>query len=211
MRALIVCADAETSCRIRDILKPGVKCDIASSAKAAFNNARSVRYGLYFLDIGIAGAEVCRAIREFSDDPVIFISTAYNEAEAVACFDAGGDDYLSRPFGELELCSRVRAIMRRCEGRDRSSVKWLDAKSHTASIDGETVHLTPMEFDILSVLATAHGRVVPKSTLIRDVWGIDSYATDDALKVRVNALRSKIGRDKIETVRGYGYRLVSET
>lgn len=210
MRALVVCAERETSSKISELLYPEIKCDCTDSMRDAFAKARAVKYGLYFLDIGVGGVEACRAIRKYSNDPIIFISSEYNEAEAVAGFDAGADDYLSRPFGLLELSSRVRAILRRCEGHSDPIVEWIDIRTRTVIVDGKAVHLTPMEFDILVVLARARGQAVPKSVIIRDVWGVDSYATDDALKVRVNSLRSKIGSGRIETVRGFGYRLVPE-
>lgn len=210
MKALIVCADKDTARKISHILKPSMECDTAKSMQEAAAMDRASRYGLYFLDMAIAGADYCRVMRKRTSAPIIFISYRYNEAEAVAGFDAGADDYLSLPFGELELCSRVRAILRRCDGRCRTLADWIDIRSHTAVVDGRTVHLTPMEFEILMELVANGGKVVPKSKIIKDVWGSISYATDDALKVRINSLRSKIGKDRIETVRGHGYRLVTE-
>lgn len=210
MRALIVCRDESLVRKISDALSPGLRCDCAKTAKMAVEMARSTRYGLYFIDISVGGVDPCRVIRRFSNEPIIFISDMHSEAEAIAGFDAGADDYLPQPFGMLELCSRVGAILKRCEGSEKPSIRWVDGGAHTVNVDGENVRLTPIEYDILVELARAQGKAVPKSVIIRNVWGMDSYATDDALKVRVNSLRSKIGRDRIETVRGYGYRLASD-
>lgn len=211
MRALVLCGKEKESEGISRMLGRCMEVDRASTARDAMALAKRRRYSLYIIDIEAGGIEPCRVIRRFSRAAVIFLAPERNEAEAVAGFDAGADDYLPRPYGMLELASRVRAVMRRCSGAPmRSRVGWLDESTRSVRVDGRDVALSPTEYDILVTLAEAQGAPVSKREIVRSVWGDCTFATDDALKVRVKALRDKIGAQRVETVRGYGYRLVPE-
>lgn len=207
MRALVLCGEEESG-RIARMLGSAMSVDSATTPKEALALTRRRKYSLYIIDIEAGGIELCRTIRRFSKAAIIFISPERNEAEAVAGFDAGADDYLPRPYGMLELASRVRAVMRRCSDTP-CRIEWLNEATRSVLIDGEPVALSPTEYDILMVLARAGGSAVSKRDIIRAAWGDCSFATDDALKVRVKALRDKIGSERVETVRGFGYRLVT--
>ncbi len=208
MRALVLCGEEEESGKIARMLGGAMSVDSATTPKEALALTRRRKYSLYIIDIEAGGIELCRTIRRFSKAAIIFISPERNEAKAVAGFDAGADDYLPRPYGMLELASRVRAVMRRCSDTP-CRIEWLDEATRSVLIDGEPVALSPTEYDILMVLARAGGSAVSKRDIIRAAWGDCSFATDDALKVRVKALRDKIGAGRVETVRGFGYRLVT--
>ena len=210
MKALIASNEYKRCVRALDDL--GIKHDKAQDANSAASMCRVKRYDLFLLDVvlpGISGVEFCRTLRYKSSAPVILVGSQCSEAEIVSAFDAGADDYVPSQFGILELEGRIRAVLRRC-GHSRITVlDWLDITTRAATIDGCDIPLSVIEFDLLVALASAGG-AISKQALIREVWGSSAYATPDALKVRIHALRSKIGKTRIETVRGYGYRLVTK-
>lgn len=209
MKAVILSSESDWfSKALKDL---SFESDIASSKTHAIRLCRQNRYSLYIIDVSLqdgSGIEFTRILRTKTNAPVILVGSTHNEVEAVACFDAGADDYVCLPTGMLEFECHIKAVMRRCQNIPFTSIDWLDFDSRTATIDGSEVYLSRTEFDILSVLAASCGKAVSKRAIIIEVWGSSSYATDDALKVRINALRSKIGKERIETIRGYGYRLV---
>lgn len=211
MRALVLCADGRESSRIAAMLGCSMQVDAAFSSREALELARRRRYGLYIIDVAVAGAEPCRVIRRFSDAAIIFVAREHDSGEAVEGFEAGADDYVAEPYGMLELSGHVRAVLRRCERRERPRVEWIDEETRTALVGGERVALSPTEFEILMTLASANGAAVSKREIVRGAWGGESLATDDALKVRIKALRDKVGAARIETVRGYGYRMPRES
>ena len=114
---------------------------------------------------------------------------------------------MTKPFKLRELTSRIRALLRRAERSTEKKVSFLNADKLTADIGGEEVLLTPTEFQLLSVLVKNAGIIVPRGTLLERIWDIDGdFIDDNTLTVHVSRLREKIGKDRIETVRGVGYR-----
>jgi two-component system, OmpR family, KDP operon response regulator KdpE len=143
------------------------------------------------------GVEVVRSIRAWSDMPILLLSAVAEEAEKVRAFEAGADDYLTKPFGPDELVARLRALLRRA-ARGRTEPKIvideleLDLAAHTVAVSGEAVHLTPTEFALLRTLARNRGRLMTHSALLREVWG-PAYDGDTALlRAHVANLRHKI-------------------
>ncbi len=130
----------------------------------------------------------------------------------------GGDtsaraaDLLVKPFGMLELSCRIRAVLRRCEAQkcvDYRNIK-MNITDHSVLINGEKIKLTPTEFSLLFELVMAGGKVVSKKSLIRNVWGAESSASDHTLKESIRRLRKKIGKDAIDSVYGEGFIFVPE-
>ena len=164
-----------------------------------------------------SGVEVCREVRRWSQLPILVLSALGDEREKVKALDAGADDYVTKPFGTDELLARLRAVMRRAgNGRGQTVVTVgdlvVDLAGYRVSLDGESVHLTPLEFDILRVLAQNAGRLVTHRQLLREVWG-PAYETETHyLRVHVTHIRSKIEPDTSDpryllTEPGVGYRL----
>ena len=162
------------------------------------------------------GLDVLREVRTWSQLPVIVLSARGQEADKVTALDLGADDYLTKPFGIEELLARLRAVLRR-SGTSATGVMTvrnvtIDIPNHLVTRDGEDVHLTPTEFDLLAVLATNAGKVLTHRHLLERVWG--GYAADNAqqLRVYINYLRRKLEDDPahpvlIVTEPGVGYRL----
>ena len=140
------------------------------------------------------------------------------ELDTVTALDSGADDYLSKPFGMMEMVSRVRALLRRAPVREpgqkatdtlESGPLRLSISRHEASVDGRDLGLTAREFDLLSFLMRSPGVVFNRETLLQRVWGWDFDGGSRTVDVHVQTLRQKLGDDAglIETVRGVGYRL----
>jgi len=162
------------------------------------------------------GLDVLRELRTWSDLPVIVLSARGQEADKVTALDLGADDYLTKPFGIDELLARLRAVLRRTVSASTGVMTvrnvTIDVPNHLVTRDGDEVHLTPREFDLLAVLATNAGKVLTHRHLLERVWG--GYAADNAqqLRVYINYLRRKLEADPsvpdlIVTEPGVGYRL----
>lgn len=176
------------------------------------------------LDLGlpdIDGKEVIEQIRRSSDVPIIVLSARDRESEKIAALDVGADDYINKPFGIGELLARLRSVLRRrpVHAPDSGSVFVLgaveiDTASHLVKRTGESVHLTPKEFDLLVLLARHAGRVLTHRHILTDVWGPAHGADTQYLRVFIGQLRQKLEADPSEpkliiTEPGIGYRAVS--
>mgnify|MGYP003380002826 CR=1 FL=1 len=132
-------------------------------------------------------------------------------AERVEGLDGGADDYLVKPFAPEELSARLRAVLRRAAGT--AGLAWqqgdiqLDLAAHAASRDGEPVDLTAREWAVMEALVLRSGRLVPRADLEKLVLGFETELASNAIEVHISALRRKLGRELIETVRGLGYRV----
>ena len=143
--------------------------------------------------------------------PALMLTARDRLHERIEGLDNGADDYLVKPFAPEELAARLRAVCRRLAGRATRVLRFgaveLDLAAHAARLDGAGVDLTAREWAVLEALALRAGRIVPKTELERLVLGFESELASNALEVHVSALRRKLGRTLIETVRGLGYRI----
>ncbi|MEY3073254.1 MAG: hypothetical protein RLZZ353_1450 [Actinomycetota bacterium] len=180
---------------------------------------------LVLLDLGLPdldGTEVCRRLRARGDVPIIIVSARDDEVDRVVGLELGADDYVVKPFGLRELIARIRAVLRRRgpagagtagavpDGADAVSTvgdMTVDRRTRRVTIAGREVHLTPKEFDLLAALAEDPGAVLSRTGLLDDVWAGEWYGSTRTLDAHVAALRRKVGAERIETVRGVGFRL----
>ncbi len=162
------------------------------------------------------GVEVTRSLREWSAMPILVLSAVGEEEQKVRALEAGADDYITKPFGARELVARLRAALRRSEGADEQptiAVDGLevDVAAHAVRREGEAVHLTPIEFELLRVLVQSRGRLLTHRALLAEVWG-PGYVDDvQALRTHIARLRAKIEPEGerpryILTDPGVGYR-----
>jgi two-component system KDP operon response regulator KdpE len=164
------------------------------------------------------GIEVTRRLREWSEMPILVLSAVGDEEHKVRALEAGADDYVTKPFAARELIARLRAVLRRAAGkaageqpRIEAAGLAIDFAARSVSRDGEDVHLTPIEFDLLRVLASNRGRLMTHGALLTEVWG-PGYADDvQALRTHIARLRAKIEPQGplpryIVTDPGVGYR-----
>ena len=148
--------------------------------------------------------------------PVIMLTAKGSEYDKVLGLDSGADDYVSKPFGMMELLSRIRALLRRTATEtDTYSCGSLqvDAGKHTVTVDGQDVVLTQKEFEVLCLLLKERGKVISRDRLLEEVWGYSFTGESRTVDVHVRTLRQKLGQagTYIETVRGYGYKISRET
>ena len=195
-----------------------------SDGTAALEAAAAEPFDLVILDLmlpGLSGTEICRRLRAESPVPIIMLTARDSEADRVLGLEIGADDYITKPFSEVELLSRVRAILRRRE-LDRlgdSTVRRLgglsvDVVKHEVVADGQRVALTPSEYKLLALLAEEPGRVVTRREIMQHLWQSTYVGDERASDAHVSTLRRKIERDpshpeRIITVPGFGYKLVS--
>lgn len=179
---------------------------------------------LVLLDImlpGTDGLEILRTIREdarMKTLPVMMLTAKGTEYDTVCGLDAGADDYLAKPFGMMELVSRVNALLRRVSTAAAApndelvaGPLVLTASAHTVTVNGEQVYLTLKEFELLRALMENEGRVLSRGQLLEDVWGVTYVGETRTVDVHIQTLRQKLSRacpgieSAITTVRGVGY------
>jgi DNA-binding response OmpR family regulator len=172
---------------------------------------------IVILDIrlpGIDGFDVARMVRTRSDVPILMLTARDEEPDRVAGLELGADDYLTKPFSPRELVARMKAVLRRTDGRGAEEVLTLDdvvlnRNAREVAVDGEAVELTTKEFDLLAALLENPGIVVSRDQLLDRVWGMTYPGGTRTVDVHVAQLRRKLGRPElIRTVRGAGYKTV---
>ncbi len=172
---------------------------------------------IVILDIrlpGIDGFDVARMVRTRSDVPILMLTARDEEPDRVAGLELGADDYLTKPFSPRELVARMKAVLRRTDGRGAEEVLTLDdvvlnRNAREVVVDGEAVELTTKEFDLLAALLENPGIVVSRDQLLDRVWGMTYPGGTRTVDVHVAQLRRKLGRPElIRTVRGAGYKTV---
>ena len=165
---------------------------------------------------GISVLKKLRSSARTSKLPVIMLTAKGTEYDKVLGLDAGADDYLAKPFGMMELLSRIRALLRRTQREAdiyRCGVLTVDQTRHTVTVNGREVILTQKEFEMLCLLLRNKGQVLSRERLIEDVWGYAFTGESRTVDVHVRTLRQKLGEAGayIETVRGYGYKISRES
>ncbi len=206
---------------LRALRERGHAVAASHTAMDGLQTALAERPELVVLDLGLPdldGRELLRMLRAVSAVPVIVATARDDEAEIVRVLDAGADDYLVKPFTAAQLDARVRAVLRRGAAAGAGPVALtvgglrIDAGARTASLDGESLDLTPREFDLLHHLAGRAGQVVTKRELLSEVWQVPYGGADKTVDVHLSWLRRKLGETAqqpryLHTVRGVGVRL----
>lgn len=187
---------------------------------AAWDALQRERPDLVVLDVmlpGVDGVSLLRRMKErpeLRDIPVIMATAKGTEYDKIQSLDLGADDYLVKPFGLMEMVSRVKAVLRRCGGREENALRTLggltlDANARTVTVDGARLELTYKEFELLRLFLSHPGVAFSRERLFAQVWGEDYQGETRTLDMHIKTLRQKLGKyaGHIETVRGVGYRL----
>jgi DNA-binding response OmpR family regulator len=199
----------------------GFRVVVAADGPQAIERHRAERPDLVVLDLmlpGMDGLEVCREIQRDEWVPVLMLTARTEEADKVAGFAVGADDYLTKPFSLRELVVRVKAILRRKERMQQAAQHdplhrgglTIDPSRRRVEVDGEEIGLTPLEFEILFALARDPGVVFAREQLMEKVWGYRDFAGGRVVDSHVARIRRKLGEDGneprfIRTVHGVGY------
>jgi DNA-binding response OmpR family regulator len=224
----ILVVDDESDLRemlTRSFSREGHRVMAVADGRAAIDRASTEHFDILLLDVALGpgpdGYEVCRTLRARRNVvPIIMLTALDSEADAVLGLEAGGDDYVTKPFGLAELRSRIRAVLRRTGTRGGSigsdvltvGAITLDRSRREVNVDGEPVRLTFSEFELLDALMTDPGRLLNRQELLRAIWGDSAYRDPRAIDVHIRHLREKLEPEPekpryILTVRGAGYRL----
>lgn len=195
----------------------------ATDAQSGVDAVAAEQPGLVVLDLGLpngSGLEVCRIIRSWSTVPILVLSARHGEQEKIALLDAGADDYVTKPFSTPEFQARARAVTRRAihAQTENSQVCFgsfaMNLSARTLEQGGRTLHLTPIEWELLSVLVSARGRTLTHQQLFTAVWAGRKYGdAQQYLRAHVANLRRKIEDDALNpryivTEPGVGYRFI---
>lgn len=199
--------------------------DLAIDGKNALQLMTSNKYDIVFIDLGlpdIDGIEIIKKFRDFSTTPIIVISARTHDEDKIEALDAGADDFLTKPFNVDELLARVRSTLRRINYAENNSFEdkisfengdiRIDYPSRSVFIKGEEIHLMPIEYSLLCLLAENVGKVLTHQYILKNIW-VNYLASDlSSLRVYMTSLRKKIEKltdDKyIQTHVGVGYKMI---
>ena len=219
-RVLVVDDEPQILRGLKVVLRQaGFEVDTAATKAEALDRVAVRPPEMLVLDLILpdgSGVEVCEEVRGWSQLPIVVLSAVGDEREKVRALDAGADDYLTKPFGADELLARLRALMRRSGDAGQPVISLgdlsIDVAGHTVARAGEEIHLTPLEFDIVRVLALHAGKLVTHRQLLREVWGPEYVDETHYLRVHIAHIRAKLEPDAsrpryLVTDPGVGYRL----
>lgn len=207
--------------RIRNIIRDyfqahGLSCDLARDGEEALDLLTDHDYDAILLDIlmpKLDGFGVCRAVREKSGVPILFLTALGGEEDTLRGYALGADDYITKPFSLAVLLAKTQAIIRRSRGSQTACLTCgaisLDPGRRLCTVDGVEAKLSPREFDLLECLMRNKGQVLSREQLLNKVWGLDFEGEDRAVDVRVRSLRAALGTagSQVKTVYKAGYRL----
>ena len=217
-RRLVVVEDeptiaASVAARLR---QEGFEVEVASDGPSGVALCKRLEPDLVILDLmlpGFDGLEVCRRIQEERPVPVLMLTARDSETDVLVGLGVGADDYMTKPFSPRELVARVHAILRRSDRAPSAppsvtlgSVE-VDVNARKVTSDGEPVHLTPTEFDLLLHLAQNPRLVFSREQLLGTIWGYEETVGGRTVDSHIRALRRKLGDDIVRTVHGVGYAL----
>jgi len=204
----------------------GHSLEVAGNAADGLRLATLRQPDVIIVDLGLpdmSGLDVIARLREWFQRPILVLSARSHEDDKIAALDRGADDYLTKPFGIGELLARLRVAQRHLAGRDGASLQTrieagalsIDLAAHRVQRDGVDLHLTPTEYQLLTVLAKHRGKVMTHRQLLREVWGAAHVESPHYLRIYMRALRHKIETDPARpryllTEVGVGYRFADE-
>lgn len=223
---MIYCVEDESSIRelmLYTLNMAGFEATGFSDSEGFWEAVKSSRPELIMLDIMLPGEDGISILQKLRSSPatakipVIMATAKGSEYDKVTGLDLGADDYLCKPFGMMEMVSRVKAVLRRCTPKEALAVLKqgnivLDLARHSVTAFGRTVSLTLKEYDLLKLLMESGGQVFTREALLSAVWGIDFVGESRTVDVHIGTLRTKLGSAgaQIQTVRGVGYKMEAQ-
>ena len=194
----------------------GFDAEIAADGPSGVELVERLSPDLVVLDLmlpGMDGLEVCRRIQRDRPVPVLMLTARDSETDLLIGLAVGADDYLTKPFSPRELVARVRTILRRVERAESGAIGTplrlgdveIEAATRTVRVRGAAVHVTPTEFDLLTLLATRPGVVFTRDQLLAEVWGYRDGSGARTVDSHIRSLRRKLGHQVVRTVHGIGY------
>ena len=220
---MIWCVDDDNTIRdieVYTLTQTGFEAKGFSDGISMLEALKTEKPELIVLDImlpGKDGVEVLKEIRQSPETrkiPVIMATAKGTEMDKIQGLDTGADDYLAKPFGVMEMVSRIKAVLRRCEPDEKEEILsigeiTLSDKEHLVTVNGEKVVLTFKEFEILKLFMSNPSIVFSRDKLLSEVWGVDYLGESRTVDMHIKTLRQKLGDagSRIETVIGVGYKM----
>lgn len=195
----------------------GFQTACASDGVEAIRLAKSFQPDLIVLDVmmpNMDGVEVCNELRklpEFKNTIITFLTARHEDYSQIAGFDAGADDYISKPIKPRLLISKIKSLLRRLKTEDAADIiesggVKIDLNQHLVFINNQELSLPKKEFNLLCLLMSKPGRVFTREEILTKVWGTETIVVDRTIDVHIRKLREKIGNDYFSTVKGVGYK-----
>ncbi|MBC6444873.1 MAG: response regulator transcription factor [Alphaproteobacteria bacterium GM202ARS2] len=216
MRILLVEDDDFVRSRLKEVLeRNGYKVDTATDGEEGYALGDTEPYDAVVLDIGLPRMDGISVLKSWRKEgrkmPVLILTARDDWSEKVAGFDAGADDYVTKPYSSEEVLARLRALIRRASGnaspRLTCGAVELDTRSGRAFVDGSPINLTAQEYRILDYFMHHKGKVISRTELTEHIYDQDFDLDSNTIEVFIGRLRKKIGREYIRTARGLGYRM----
>ena len=219
MSKILIIEDEEAIAELeKDYLElSGFEVEVENDGTNGLARALAEDFDLFILDLmlpGIEGFEICKQIRGKKNTPILMVSAKKDDIDKIRGLGLGADDYVTKPFGMMELVSRIRAVLRRTSKKEEDDTYVLgeirmDRKKHEVTVAGEPVALTLKEYELLRKLMENQNIVLTRDKLLEEIWGYDFDGETRTVDVHVRTLRQKLGQagEYIETVRGVGYRI----
>ncbi len=216
---LLICDD---EILIRELINDycvneGYECDLAEDGNVAIDLCKKNDYDLIIMDImmpNIDGFTAINEIKKYRDIPTIMLSARKEEEDKLQGFEAGVEDYVTKPFSPKELMARIKVITKRFKKADLISIGNIEINnnSHEVKINGNIVDMTSTQFKLLKLFIENEGMALSRDKIIECIWGYDYEADDRTIDAHIKLLRSKLGeyRNSIKTVRNVGYKFVYE-
>ena len=220
---MIWCVDDDNTIRdieVYTLTQTGFKAKGFSDGASVLEALKSEKPELIVLDIMMPGKDGREVLKEIRNSPatrkipVIMATAKGTEMDKIQSLDTGADDYLVKPFGMMEMVSRIKAVMRRCNAEEKEEMVsvgeiTLSDKKHLVTVNGENISLTIKEFEMLKLFMQNPGIVFSRNTLLSEVWGVDYLGETRTVDMHIKTLRKKLGDSgrRIETVIGVGYRM----
>ena len=218
MSKILIVEDEESIADLeKDYLElSGFEVEIENQGDTGLVRAIKEDFDLLILDLmlpEVDGFEICREVREKKDIPIIMVSAKKDDIDKIRGLGVGADDYMTKPFGIMELLSRVKALLRRSAGAQTKRLEVgnlvLDDERHLVMVKGENCELTFKEYELLKLLMANCGMVLTREVIMERVWGTDFEGESRTLDMHIKTLRQKLGEEgsMIRTVRNVGYLL----
>ena len=220
---MIWCVDDDNTIRdieVYTLTQTGFKAKGFSDGASVLEALKSEKPELIVLDTMMPGKDGREVLKEIRNSPatrkipVIMATAKGTEMDKIQSLDTGADDYLVKPFGMMEMVSRIKAVMRRCNAEEKEEMVsvgeiTLSDKKHLVTVNGENISLTFKEFEMLKLFMQNPGIVFSRNTLLSEVWGVDYLGETRTVDMHIKTLRKKLGDSgrRIETVIGVGYRM----
>lgn len=223
---MIFCVEDDAGIRdieVYTLKSTGFEAEGFADGAAFFSAIKTSTPDLVLLDIMLPGEDGVKILKRLRSNsatshiPVIMATAKGSEYDKIISLDIGADDYLVKPFGMMEMVSRVRAVLRRAAPKQETSlisigVLSLNTDEHIVTVEGKRIALTLKEFEMLRLLMSHPGMVFTRDRLLTDIWGMDYDGETRTVDVHIRTLRQKLGDcgELIETVRGVGYRMEAQ-